>query len=137
MAYVNKEIRIFSALVMLAISVSVVAQLFQYTNRPDGDEVNVWGGERATLDECLLLTRETVKRQTGTIVMHREARIDNDTPTLVDGWYKFPNLYFKCELKRTGTRGTYWDGTIHIRRSMLTPKRYNELQDELRKRHQP
>ncbi len=44
----------------------------------------------------------------------QDARISTDKPDKVNRWFDFPKNRFECELKRTGTKGTYWLGKIWL-----------------------
>ena len=101
----------------IALLVSIFAIGFAFTAIPeerDLDRENIWVGEYPSLKTCLAAAEQSVRKWTGKDVRMRDARISKDKPDEVIGWLDFPKNRFKCELKRTGTKGTYWEGLTWI-----------------------
>lgn len=73
-------------------------------------------GEASSLQDCLAMLENTIKRDTGQARPVSVWETFTNNPTRVDGWVwgSEKDGFFSCELRQTEAQGTYWRAYVVI-----------------------
>ena len=81
----------------------------------ESEPETLFKGQTYSLQRCLAMLENTIKRETGQARPYTMWDIFDDKPDDVSGWVWGDYVGgFSCELQKTGTRGTYWEGWVFV-----------------------